>query len=575
MEVPMPALHRSRLRLPDSSSRFSLLVIGLLLACRSSPPTREQTISAGQKCDVPNKAVVQYDATVASAPLTLVAMMKAFPKGGDLHNHLSGSIMPEDYITMGIADGDCYGPATKDRKDPKILAIKTRGKDGTCETGDQRLSVLKQPEWDDLVRSLSMDRFAYPSIQAGHDQFFATFSRFGAVSGSRCDRGKMLAKMLVQAEMDSVSYVETVVSFQGTAVTDMAEELHKEHLSPEDYGDSTKWEGIVAMVKKAGLDAAVKAAREDLSLYLAVMRDSLGCATAPTNPGCSVALRFHADVNRNSNYKDEADHKEKPDYAKMFTQAALAFALAAEDERVVGVNLLSGEDLPYSMKAFPTQMKFLGTFHTRYPKVSIALHGGELTPCFVGSGNPALLTHLTESIAAGAKRIGHGVSFAYLDPAQKQQVASLMLKENVLVEIALASNAQILGVAGAEHPFTQYFRDYKVPAAMATDDEGVSYANFTSEWVYAYLQYHLSYAEAVRLARLSLQHSFLPGQSLWQGEAGEAIVSECQTVAAGSPVSAESACGAFLNVNAKAKLQWDLEARLVRFRKNYGTEQWQ
>jgi hypothetical protein len=46
-------------------------------------------------------------------------------------------------------------------------------------------------------------------------------------------------------------------------------------------------------------------------------------------------------------------------------------------------------------------------------------------------------------------------------------------------------------------------------------------------------------------------------------------------IPAGDPVPPDSACGAFLKANAKANLQWDLETRLVRFRKAYGAEQWQ
>jgi adenosine deaminase len=563
----MPTLMHPRSA--DSSLRLCLLalVVALLVACRSSPPTRADAIPApaSSQCGLPNKGVAEYSATVLSAPPAIVTMLKAFPKGGDIHNHLSGTVMPEDYIAMGIADGDCYGRASDD---PNRLAIRTRGTSGVCDPNDQPLSDASKQDTDKLVQSLSMYQFTYPTIQAGHDQFFAAFPRFGAVSGSQNDRGKMLAKLLVQAEMDSVSYVETMMSFQSAALNDLAKQLRQQFPDPAAFADPRQYPAMYGLIA-SGLARTVAAAGDDISLYISLMRDALGCAKAPQNPGCAVTFRFLSEVNRNSVIQ------EAPDFAKMFTQTAISFSLANLDARVVGVNLVSGEDLPISMKSFPVQMQHFSYFHSIFPKVSFALHGGELTPCFVGTGNPALFDHLAGSITAGAKRLGHGISFAYLDANQKVQVAQLMRTANVLVEIPFASNAQILGVAGTDHPFTQYFRDLKIPTAFATDDEGVSHSDYTSEWVYAYLQYGLRYAEAVKLARLSLQYSFLPGSSLWQDASGEQVAAVCQQAQPGSPVPPGSPCDTFLKDNAKAKLQWDLEARLTRFREIYGRKQWQ
>jgi adenosine deaminase len=545
--------------------RSPAFVIGLLLACRSSPPTRDQAIAlpAPQGCGQPNQAVVEYQATIRNAPSAVVAMMKAFPKGGDLHNHLSGAVMAEDYIAIAATDSGCYGPASDD---PKQLAMKARGISGACDPNDHPLSGLGQQERDLLVRSLSMHEFKYPSIQAGHDQFFAVFSRFGAFSDSAKDRGQLLAKLLVQAEMDSVSYVEIMVSLQSKAVTELAYQLRAK-FPDSAFSDPQQVPAMLTLIAR-GLAETAKAARDDISQYSEIMRDTLGCARAPKNPGCAVSFRFLSAVNRSSAFRS------KPDHAKMFVQTALSFLLADPEGPVVGVNLVSGEDLPMSMMGFAVQMRHFLKFHALYPKAKIALHGGELTPCFVGAGNPALLDHLTGAITAGAQRIGHGISFAYLDPQHKQQVADLMLRENVLVEIPMASNAQILGVAGAEHPFTQYFRDFQIPAALATDDQGVSHTDFTSAWVYAYLEYHLTYEEASKLARLSLQHAFLPGSSLWQGAPGGQTTPDCQQIALGAPVPSKSRCEAFLQANPKANLQWNLEARLLRFRETYGPQQW-
>jgi adenosine deaminase len=562
--MSLPTRFRSARIKTSRRLRLALLplVISLLVGCRAGAPAQSSSLTAATasavQCSLPNTAVADYTRVINSAPADLVQVMKAFPKGGDIHNHLSGTIMPEDYIAMGTLDNDCYGPASDD---PAQLAIRVQSASGTCTSPDRPLSLIGSP--DKLVRSLSMYQFTYPNIQAGHDQFFATFGRFGAVSGSDGDKGKMLAKVLLQADADSVSYVETMMSFQSTAVTNLANQL-RQQFPDSAFSDFSKYAAMYAFLLDHDLKSKVLDAGNDLTNYVNQMMATLRCETSPKRPGCAVTYRFLSEVNRN------AAINQRPDLAKMFTQTALSFLLTSSDPRVVGVNLVSGEDQPISMQSFAVQMKFFTYFHATFPTAKFALHGGELTPCFVGAGNPALFDHLTGSVNAGAKRLGHAISFAYLDEGQKAEVANLLRDRNILVEVPFTSNAQILGVAGEEHPFTQYFRKYGVPTSFATDDEGVSHSNYTSEWIYAFRKYRLQYAEAVNLARSSLQYSFLSGSPLWLNVPRAQLAAPCAGQTPGTPVAPGSACYTFLQGSAKASVQWDLEERLVRFYQTNG-----
>src|ERR1700720_3919502 len=72
----------------------------------------------------------------------------------------------------------------------------------------------------------------------------------------------------------------------------------------------------------------------------------------------------------------------------------------------------------------------------------------------------------------------------------------------------------IRGVSGDDHPLPIYMK-YGVPIALASDDEGVSRSDMTHEYLRAIETYRLSYADVKRMARQSLEHSFLPGESLW------------------------------------------------------------
>lgn len=514
-------------------------------------------------CGQPNTAVREYFDLIRTADPAFVKLVTRFPKGGDIHNHLSGSVMPEDYIDLGIRDSDCYGPAPDK---PGMYEIRPNsGAPGGCRPDDLPLVGATAEERHKLVKSLSMYQFDYSDIQSGHDQFFAVFGRLGAVSNPDRNVPSMLVKMLQQADADNVSYVETMVSFRSAEVGNLSTLLNRQFPDPSLFTDSRNYPGMYDFLLRNGLKETVAAAQQDISRDADRTKALLHCGNPGQDRACDVAVAFQAAMNRNSSQKDGS-----ADLPKMFTQAAFTFLLSRSDPRVVGVNLVSGEDMPVSMGYFTDQMQFISYFHERFPDVNIALHAGEITPCFVGAYNPALKGHLAGSIKAGAKRLGHAVSFEYLNETDRAEVADLMKKNATLVEIPFTSNAQILGVAGDQHPFPVYFRKYGIPAAFATDDEGVSHANYTDEWVYAFMKYGLTYDEAVRLARFSIQYSFLPGAPLWKDAATAAIADPCTGVPPGGPVPAGSSCAAFLQGSKKAEAQWEYETKLARFDRAYG-----
>lgn len=514
-----------------------------------------QTSAAAIGCDQANTAVADYFDLIRETEKhqpELVEALRRFPKGADIHNHLSGTMMPEVYIALGKADGDCYGP---DRTAPAMYTIAAAGPSGACTDGFKPLAPADAADRQKIIRSLSMYQFDYPDIQAGHDQFFATFGRFGAISGSPCNTAPMLARLLQQAHRDTVSYVETMLSFQSQAVNTLTNLLRQKYPDNAPFEKGDNYAAMYDFLLSVGLKDAVAGAQNDITQYRNKTNALLRCGAAEKDPACGVSYAFLAAVNRNAARKDGS-----PDIAKIFTQTAFSMLLASTDSRVAGVNLLSGEDAAVSMQSFATQMQIFGYFHRILPSANIALHAGELTPCFVGTGNPALKDHLTGSLQAGAKRIGHGVSFAFLSDTDKAEIAGLMRDKNALVEIMFTSNAQILGVTGDSHPFRQY-RRLGVPTAFSTDDEGVSHADYTGEWVYGFKRYGLTLADLKRLARESLQHSFISGDALWSDLAAEKTVDQCAGIALGRPDPPEP-CRSFLAGNAKAREQWGYEARL-------------
>jgi hypothetical protein len=242
-----------------------------------------------------------------------------------------------------------------------------------------------------------------------------------------------------------------------------------------------------------GITNAVSAAREALDKEGAVIQKELACGTPSALPACDVTVRYLYQVLRGL----------PPE--QVFAQMLTGFELASSDPRVVGLNLVMPEDWYVPMRDFNLHMRMLDYLHGIYPKVHLSLHAGELAMGLVPP--EGLSFHIRHSIELGhAERIGHGVSV--MDEHNAVPLLREMAKKKILVEICLTSNDVILGIKGDNHPLPVY-RKYNVPVALATDDEGVSRSDMTHEYLRAMETYNLSYVDLKRMARQSLEYSFL------------------------------------------------------------------
>jgi adenosine deaminase len=205
-------------------------------------------------------------------------------------------------------------------------------------------------------------------------------------------------------------------------------------------------------------------------------------------------------------------------------------------------------------------MQMVGFLHQLYPHVSISLHAGELNNTLVPP--EGLTFHIHDAVTiAHANRIGHGVDIESEDNAD--QLLREMAAKKVMVEINLTSNAYILNIEGKNHPLSLYMR-YGVPVTLSTDDEGVSRSNLTKEYLRAVTTYQLHYKTVKNLVRNSLTYAFLPGKSLWEETSYYQVVPACSKDRVGL-LKLSKTCQAFLNSSEKARLQWDLEKRFIKF----------
>jgi adenosine deaminase len=475
----------------------------------------------------PQQRTGHYLDSARHQPSLLLAFLQQMPKGGDLHNHLYGAIYAESFIQWAAQDGLCVERANLVLVKPPCGA--SAGKPPAAD-------ALKDPTlYAQLVDAFSM-RDWNAARDSGHDHFFESFYKFGAAATGHT--GDMLAEAAELAAEDHVTYLEVMFGPGRSQAIDL--------------GSRVGWSDDLAQMRQKllanGLPEVIAAGRKSLDEDLARMRQNLHCRTASAQAGCKVTVRCLFEVLRGL----------PPE--QVFAQILAGFELAQADPRVVGLNLVMPEDWYVPMRDFRLHMKMIDYLHGLYPSVHISLHAGELAEGMVPP--EGLSFHIRDSLETGhAERIGHGVDVMHeTDPIG---LLKEMARRDVLVEICLTSNDLILGVRGNRHPLPIYLK-YGVPVALATDDEGVSRSDMTYEYLRAVEGYDLTYAQLKDMARASLEHSFLPGESLWKNARKSQVVQEC---AADSPTksSVSSACRKFLDRSQRAQAQWREEGEFDKF----------
>jgi len=487
-----------------------------------------------------------YLDSIRRQPSLLLAFLHDVPKGGDLHNHLDGAIYAEDMIDWAASDNFCV-----DRTTSRLLAPPC----DSCEHYTPKPSIRCAYDdhilYNQIVDAWSMRNWR-PGDESGHDHFFATFDKFGLASHNHV--AEAVATVINRAAREHVQYIEFMHTADGGAAPKLGMQLGWD--SNGDKNEDKNNDDFAKMRDKllsGGLKEITAATSKTLAEDEARARAELKCGTPDAEPGCSVTVRYLYQVLRG--LPPEA----------VFAQILLGFELASSDPRFVGLDLVMPEDWYVPIHDFNLHMAMLDYLHGIYPNAHISLHAGELA---FGLVKPEDLSfHIRASIERGhAERIGHGVTVMQ----EKDPIGLLkeMAARNVAVEINLTSNDQILDVSGDEHPLPTYMK-YGVPVAISSDDEGVARSTMTHEYLRAVAGYRLPYTELKRMTRQSIEHSFLPGESLW---ADTKIVFRPVAACAADVATEEKptpSCEKFLAASERAREQWKLETAFARFEKRF------
>jgi adenosine deaminase len=512
----------------------------LLLFCGATlAQTRAQSAPAKQ---TPGEQSTTRSLEVARKnPLALYHFLLSMPKGADLHNHGAGAVYAESWIRAGAEDHLCVNLASLSFVKPQS-GNDSASSPPSCDRNQAPAAQAYQDQrlYDALIDAFSMRGFVPSPGVTGHDHFFAAFARFSGTDPRHL--GEWFDELATRAAAQNEQYLELMHTPDFSRAAAIVKEVG--------------WRDDFRQLRDAllahRLPDNVTSARAELDRAESLRQEREHCGRQDQAPACHVQVRYLYQVLR-GHPKDV-----------VFAQTLLAFEAASADPRFVGINFVMPEDGYISMSDYALHMRMVGFFHELYPKIHISLHAGELAPGLVPY--EGLCCHIRLAVEqAHAERIGHGVDIMYED--RPHDLLKEMAAKHVMVEINLTSNDMILGVTGKDHPFPIY-RQFGVPVALSTDDEGVSRIDLTHEYVRAVETYDLHYADLKQMVRTGMEHNFLPGASLWrEPDVFSRAVSACSQ----DPLGADkpsSTCAAFLQSSEKAQQQWELERRFRLFESN-------
>ena len=250
------------------------------------------------------------------------------PKGGDLHNHLSGAVPTETLIALAVEDGLC---------------IDVVDADGDARARRRRRRLPGRPA---------------RRRRLGHRHRLLRPDPAGMVDGGlrrrRRDRPRPLLRDVRQVRpgdepqgrhagavahinaAQNVLYLETLVSRQGDAVRALAKR-----------SASTRLRGHARQLLATRHGGVVDGASAETDADDERFDELLGCRTARPQPGCALTLRYDYQVGRAT------------DPEIVFANLLLGFELQRSDPRYVGVNLVQPEDDPIALRDYTLHMRMI------------------------------------------------------------------------------------------------------------------------------------------------------------------------------------------------------------------------
>lgn len=447
--------------------------------------------------------VQEYFESIKGNHAALRQFFTAMPKGGDVHNHLTGSAYAETYFELAA-------------KKKMYVNLETGKLYKEKPEGIETIQLTK--EMDDLHnhRMALIDKWSIRNFQPykyplGPDEyFFGTFGLLSALTSVAAESADskspydvttliyLLNKLLDRAANENVQYLEVMgfspiipeYCFLGPEKYELYDTTLKEYVKNGDY---------------TGIQSTLK---EILDLF-----DKNPEAKKADENYFSAIMEIRVEINRRNwetGYVDwclQGYTSRGGEPLLIFAQLYVVYKVSLCDysSTLRGCNIVAAENGEKSMLYYHLHMEMFAALATKFPDVLTSLHAGELT---MGLMRPEHLTyHINQAVnIAKAHRIGHGVDLPF--EQNSDELLKVMESKSIPVEINLTSNEFILGVKDSEHPISLYHKA-GVPVMLCTDDPGILRTSLTEQYTLAVLRYGFSYEEIKSFVLNSITYAFL------------------------------------------------------------------
>ncbi len=247
----------------------SLAILSLLIGLAAT------TATAGPAASGDESRTAQHFANIRKDPNLLLAFLREMPKGGDLHNHLTGGIYAESFIQWEADNGACV--------DPKVLSFTAPPCNAPVVPAANALS--DQGLYNRIVDAISMRNWQL-SGQSGHDHFFDTFGKFSQATWGTTD--KMLAQTASRAASQHEVYQELMLTPTGKDLDALAKSV----------GWDDDFDRLQQKLIAGGLPQILATARQEMGAAESGRDEILNCGQPAADPGCQIQQRFIAQVSR-------------------------------------------------------------------------------------------------------------------------------------------------------------------------------------------------------------------------------------------------------------------------------------
>src|SRR5215211_2111824 len=244
------------------------------------------TLSAHAQSKAAEQKTASYFESNRKSPPKQVAFLLKMPKGADLHNHLSGSIYAERYIEWDAENGLCVNNRT--------MALAVPASPSKCDPEQQTpasKALTNSVLYRQMIDAWSMRNWTL-SGESGHDHFFDTFGMFGPATYN--NSGRMLAEAVKSAARGKVSYVELMLTPDGTPTGVASSQIG------EKVGWNGDFQGTLNKLKANGIENAAAIGIKNIKEMEDKKNELLKCGTPEADAGCSVTIRYVAQVARNN-----------------------------------------------------------------------------------------------------------------------------------------------------------------------------------------------------------------------------------------------------------------------------------